>query len=92
MCFQGFIKFGLVFLILSLTPISLVALSQTEVNATYIYLPKIPNVDATTPIAKKALTVPPVITVTPKVESKTKTISQEEYLEYQKLKSKIKKN
>ncbi len=95
MCFQRFIKFGLVFLGLSFALTSSFASSPTEANATYIYLPKIPKIEATTPVAKKA--VKPVkaltvITITPEVESKMKSISQKEYLEYQKLKAKIKKN
>ena len=55
MCFQRFIKFGAVFLSLSLISTTSFASSQNEVNATYIYLPKIPKIEATTPVAKKAV-------------------------------------
>ncbi len=71
--FQSFTKIVSVLLVLSLAFSSSFAQSQIEENATYIYLPKIPPVDAVTPIAKKALKVPPVITVVPKSETEIKT-------------------
>jgi len=105
MYFQRFKKLGAVFLLLSLNPIFSFAVEKSEVNATYIYLPKIPKVEAkaVTPIMPKKATldiskasttlkVPPVITVVPEVESADRTISLKEYQEYQKLKQKIKKN
>jgi hypothetical protein len=75
--FQRFIKFGLVFLLLSFALTYLSASSETEVNATYIYLPKIPLIEAVTPVpivAKKAVKALPVITVVPKVEKKKERI------------------
>ena len=105
MYFQRCKKLGAVFLLLSLIPASSFSVEKNEVNATYIYLPKIPKVEAkaVTPIMPKkvihdiskastVLKVPPVITVVPKVESADRTISLKEYQEYQKLKEKLKKN
>jgi len=99
MYFQRCKKLGAVFLLLSLIPASSFSVEKNEVNATYIYLPKIPKVEAkaVTPIMPKKVIhdiskVSPVITVVPKVESADRTISLKEYQEYQKLKEKLKKN
>lgn len=79
MYFQKFIKLGSVFVVLSLISTSLSALSKIEENATYIYLPEIPLIEAVTPVpavAQKPVKAIPVITVVPKVEKKIKTINK----------------
>lgn len=61
-------------------PVMILAPKTEKVN-----LPKVPQVS-------KAMKVAPLITITPKQDRvKTKTISEKEYLEYQKLKAKVAK-
>ncbi len=79
MYFQILMKLGSVFVVLSLISTSLSASSKTEENATYIYLPEIPQIEAVAPVpivASKPVKALPVITVVPKVKKKIKTINK----------------
>jgi hypothetical protein len=68
--------------------LSLYATPEQDKNITYIELPKVPSVNVKPVIPQKAVKVAPLITVNPK--GKKRTITQKEYIEYQKLK-KLKK-
>jgi len=77
--FKSYTKILTLFLLLSIVITSSFALSPTEENATYIYLPKVPQLETVIPvpsIVKKDFDALPYVTTTPNVETEIETMKK----------------